>query len=705
MINTCLQKGTTQIKVLVKYKKKNTEMKKLYFTILFLLFLGATFAQNNKPVAVNDTVYTFCGDSVYINPLANDYDPDGDIIKMSGTIFGFEKINDTLWRNIVPIENFKKGFYSDTLFYQYSIYDGDLFNRANIILILAKSLDYAFSDANNINALISPIGNHFWDFEYPKSEVPKGSGKTAVFNSTLWMSGLTKEGQLCTAAERYRQNGADFYHGPISLQEDSAEIAKWLPGTWKLNLQEIEYHKNNWDKNGYVPNQVINEWPANGNPSNGQMEIYAPFYDRNNNRKYEPLQGDYPEIRGDQSVFFIMNDSMRIHLESIGRKMGIEVLGMAYEFNRPDNPVLNNTLFLHYDIVNRSQKDYLDVYLGIFSDFDIGEAFDDYFGTDVSHGMVYAYNGLPVDGTGQSFAYGNKPPAIGMKIIAGPYLPADGTDNPTGQCEYSINGLGFGDAIVDNERMGMTNSMYFSNTDINPACTDPHQALFYYTYMRSHYKDNTPLQYGITGHISSGALGPDCNYYMPGYTDTVCNWGTGGVIPNGGYNQNGFFWNEETNHNTPGDRRGLGSIGPFTLRAGESFPLDFCYVFVQSEDGAIASRDSLIKAVGYIQNIQQDIIAFEDVPYGKRKVPELSSLKVFPNPASTWAAFDYRLPDFESAGLLEITDITGHTILSIELHDAQGQYLLDTRPLNSGMYLYSLTSGKARKTGKFAVVK
>lgn len=80
-------------------------------------------------------------------------------------------------------------------------------------------------------------------------------------------------------------------------------------------------------------------------------------------------------------------------------------------------------------------------------------------------------------------------------------------------------------------------------------------------------------------------------------------------------------------------------------------------------------------------------------------------IAVNPNPASTWAAFEYRLPDFESTGLLEITDIAGHKVLSVELHDAQGQYLLDTRPLNIGMYLYSFTSGKARKTGKFAVVK
>jgi len=54
--------------------------------------------------------------------------------------------------------------------------------------------------------------------------------------------------------------------------------------------------------------------------------------------------------------------------------------------------------------------------------------------------------------------------------------------------------------------------------------------------------------------------------------------------------------------------------------------------------------------------------------------------------------------------LLKIKNMAKAIFTSI-MSDGQGQYLLDTRPLNIGMYLYSFTSGKARKTGKFAVVK
>ena len=662
-------------------------MKKLFFTIIVLMFWATTNAQNNKPVAVNDTIYTYFGDTVYINPLANDYDPDGDTIRMWQSFHGFEKINDTLWRKVVSIDELESGnylekLYDDTLFYTYRIADGTLPPvTAKVILIPTRYINYAYSDANNVNALISPVGNHFWDFNDSKFEVPKGSGKNAVFCSTFWMGGLTPDSNLCLAAEKYRQVGMDFTHGPIRLHEDSAETAKWLPGTWKLNKEDIDFHKNNWDKNGYIPNEVILNWPANGNPANGQMEIYAPFYDRNYNGKYESMKGDYPLIRGDQTVFFIMNDSMLIHTETKWNKMGIEVLGMAYEFSRPDNPVLNNTLFMHYDIINRSANNYENAYLGLFLSNSLGDANDDYIGTDVAHGMVYAYNSDDMDGSGEPWTYGNKPPAFGMKIIGGPYLPADGIDNPTGECSYDINGLNFGDEVVDNERMGMTNSFQFYNYS-GGTYWETEFAPDYYYQMKGLWKDGSSLIFGGNGHESTGGVGPECNFVFPDKSDTNCNWGTGGVLPNGGYNQNGYFWNEITTGNVPGNRPILASIGPFNVRSGESIPLDFCYIFVQAEGGAIASRDSLIKAAGYIQNNEREIIAFNAPPYGKKENSAQSNFKVFPNPAKDRIVVFSENKDPQE---YRIYNLTGSLVQTGML--VQGNNQLNISSLTPGFYI------------------
>jgi hypothetical protein len=163
--------------------------------------------------------------------------------------------------------------------------------------------------------------------------------------------------------------------------------------------------------------EVISNYPANGNLLNGESENIAPYYDFNNDGVYNPSNGDFPLIRGDQAVLFIMNDVARLHLESQSNPLGVEILGMAYAFDAPFDSTLNNTIFFHYDIINKSEVDYHDTYLGIFTDFDLGFYQDDRIQSDVEKGMFFAYNGKPVDGNGQSNAYGDNPPAIGVKVI------------------------------------------------------------------------------------------------------------------------------------------------------------------------------------------------------------------------------------------------------------------------------------------------
>lgn len=80
-------------------------------------------------------------------------------------------------------------------------------------------------------------------------------------------------------------------------------------------------------------------------------------------------------------------------------------------------------------------------------------------------------------------------------------------------------------------------------------------------------------------------------------------------------------------------------------------------------------------------------------------------ISVKPNPASTWAAFDYKLPDENPNALLTITDLSGREVSVLELNDKQGQKLFDTRPLPSGTYIYTLKSGNKQLTGKLTVVK
>jgi hypothetical protein len=77
--------------------------------------------------------------------------------------------------------------------------------------------------------------------------------------------------------------------------------------------------------------------------------------------------------------------------------------------------------------------------------------------------------------------------------------------------------------------------------------------------------------------------------------------------------------------------------------------------------------------------------------------PEIS---VQPNPASTWAAFNYKL---NKKGLLRITDVNGKCLHELELVGKQGQYVWDTRSLKAGVYVYTLHSAGLSKSGKLII--
>ena len=81
---------------------------------------------------------------------------------------------------------------------------------------------------NNISARINNSGNLFWNL-INKSEfnIPKGSTKSTIFNSTLWVGGLDSPDTLHVAGELYEQSGHDYWSGPISNVYDSAYDAKW----------------------------------------------------------------------------------------------------------------------------------------------------------------------------------------------------------------------------------------------------------------------------------------------------------------------------------------------------------------------------------------------------------------------------------------------------------------------------------------------
>ena len=106
------------------------------------------------------------------------------------------------------------------------------------------------------------------------------------------------------------------------------------------------------------------------------------------------MQGDYPEIKGDQSLYMIRNDMGNIHTETNGSfPMGIEQHIMFYGYKCDDNLAINNSLFVNMKIYNRGNDNLNDFYAGTWLDPDLGNYLDDYVGCNVEKDLGYVYNG------------------------------------------------------------------------------------------------------------------------------------------------------------------------------------------------------------------------------------------------------------------------------------------------------------------------
>lgn len=498
---------------------------------------------------------------------------------------------------------------------------------------------------NNVRMVVHTAGNLWQDFPQNKSiyEVPKNSGIMALFTAALWLGGTDANGQLKLAALRYR-DGQDYWTGPLAnvTAETNSEICNEYDRHFITTQDEVKLFVA-WFKAGeedllnggntqgtlypdYEVPTIIKEWPAHGDPSLGQDYYLAPFWDYNDDGIYRWEDGDYPwhdiykekncqvdrrvSLYGDINYWWIMNDKGNIHSETGADPIGMEIRAQAFAFSTGDE--INNMTFYNYELINRGSLTLFDTYFGFFTDGALGGPFDDYVGCDVNRGLAYYYNGNNYDADAQGFkGYGFNPPAIGVDFFEGPYQDDDGIDNAFGIGPgEALNGIGYGDSIVDNERFGMRRFLYYSNTTngADPSQTDPQGASDYYNYLRGFWKDGTPFYYGGSGHITSSGADPavPCEFMFPGDTDPL-GWGTGGVPQDS--------WTEQTAGNPPNDRRFLQSAGPFILKPGAVNNITVGVAYARSTAGdPFASVEVLRRADDKAQALFENCFRIIDAP-------------------------------------------------------------------------------------------
>ena len=435
---------------------------------------------------------------------------------------------------------------------------------------------------NNITTTISYNSSNFEaPFGLTSNYNVSNSGST-IYTSSLLISAIDINSNLKVSSSNYNNI---YAAGPITNPNGYSQLERdrW-ERVWKINRTQIDEHIQAHlmgDVNYSTPEVILN-WPGNGNTAIGQLAQLTRYKDLNNNMIYEPLLGEYPLILGDFCVLSIYNDMNADTSEScsaLAGRAGVEVYEYIYGFDCAQDSSLQNSLFVHYEIINKSGTTLYDTHIGNFIDYDINLAIDDYASSDVERGMFYGRDGF---GSGPQQGY----------IILGAGADADGLDNAIGiGAQQSINGYGYGDGIIDNERLGMTNFVYFNLSGASNG--DPNSPLEFYNMMRSMWHDGSPVYYGGDG-CTMGTTSLTSKFTFQGDSDPMW-YSTGGIDP-------GFAWTEEMAGNPPGDRRGMASSGPFTLQNNDTVLFDIAYVTgIESISGGYTSNEALLNCADSVR--------------------------------------------------------------------------------------------------------
>lgn len=509
-------------------------------------------------------------------------------------------------------------------------------------------------EINNVRALILNGGDMWWDqggssaarYEVPKVDDPTQPKKHSLYAGSVWIGGRS-QGQLKVSAQTYRQSNGlavGFWPGPldtVTANIDPSQCAKF-DRHFVVFKRDIDKHKANTvsPDPDYVMPSVFSDWPALGDPSYNQTTYLAPFIDVDNNGTYEPNNGDYPDIRGDQAIWWVVNDKGNVPGSSGDPKtaIGVEIQSLAFSYQRNDE--LNNMTFYRNKISNRSSFTLDSCFMAQWADPDLGQANDDYVGCDVPRGLGICYNSD--DNDEGITGYGANPPSVGIDFFEGPYSdPNDGIDNDRDCLIDEIETDCYGPGKT--EKLIMSYFMYFTNGVAFPL-TDPNNYVQAYNFLTARWGDANPLTYGGNGYGGTQTS----KMAFPGLSDQQYGWSAGGNCqsPVLGLPE----WSERTAGNQGGDRRFLQSGGPFTLSPGAVNYITIGVVWARaSSGGAQGSFGLLLEADTKAQALFESCFrALQGPDNPDMEVVELSNeliLNLSYNPASNNYKLRYKESD------------------------------------------------------------
>lgn len=504
------------------------------------------------------------------------------------------------------------------------------------------SKSYERLDVNNWDVRFNTSGHHGWEKTAPdqflsNTYFPKGDSSSPIFGFAPWIAAQDSNGNHYASVVTFLQgNRTDWLAGPIVKDTlpltDSTRLKYWSSFS-KLNQWELNQQKNNEQVSHSIRN-----WPVFGNNSFDEPKQIYPFIDKDLDGVYEPDFEDHPEMSGHQMLWMIQNDA-REKNEMYGRNMTLECRTKGFAFSCADNPLLNNVFFVEYEFINRSSRQYQNLMVGHWVDFDLGYGYDDLIGSDSSIGCFFVYNGDSIDEG--PLGYGTNLP-----IVSATPLSSALSGFMTWYTDFTI----YGSPITPKD---------------------------FYDRLNSRWKTGVPLR---EREFTRRSGRPTKFMYEGNLLDTA-------------------EWTELSDGNQPADRRGLGSTGPFTLNPGDTLKSLWAFTFHRAASGTREDAYRLmLKEVPEIKKLyaQTGLHSPCKSAIGVNVGETVESgISFYPNPAKNFVQIESDQP----IDLIMILSIDGRILRVVE----SNRNTVDISSLHSGLYLLEVSTPLGKSVHRLVI--
>ena len=344
-----------------------------------------------------------------------------------------------------------------------------------------------------------------------------------LFSGGFFMSGIT--------------NGRMWANAVAS----ASRIQDYVPGTY-------EFGRNDSRAQLYVVAQRDGDFSQSWMEWKDAVALGAEFYDgdgdgiynpvdRNSNGKWDSDE-DRPDLIGDETVWCVYHDAVSPALRAFNDidPQGIEIRQTVFAF--ASKGVTGNMIFVRYNIQNTGLlADVIDsVYFSVWADPDLGDAYDDLVGCDVSLNAGFLYN------DGDDAAFGANPPCFMIDFFQGPvaYIPDvtftdangnglfDDGDTPL-DTATNVRGITRGiEEIPGAKNLGLSSFTHYIQSD--PTIGDPNTSVEVRNY--------------ITGFARQGEELDPCDWYLSDFYGAGCEttdnkfWYSGDPVTSTGWINN-----------------------------------------------------------------------------------------------------------------------------------------------------------------------